>query len=57
MTPDDERHISALKAVLALAAANFPASTDVEIIVNGKARASIWMPSYILQMLIDNSPT
>jgi hypothetical protein len=42
MTPDDERHISALKAVLALAAANFPASTDVEI---------------ILQMLIDNSPT
>ena len=54
--PKEDKAISRLKAAVALAANNFPESTDMEIRVVGKAKASVWVPAHVLQMLLDNSP-
>ncbi len=56
LTFKEDKAISRLKAAVALAANNFPESTDMEIRVVGKAKASVWVPAHVLQMLLDNSP-
>jgi hypothetical protein len=56
-TPEHDREIERLKAVVVLARNNFPDSTDLEVRAVGKATGSVWISAHVLQSLLDNSPS
>lgn len=48
----DEQVINGIKGVLAVAASNFPSSTNITISTNGKNSASVQLPYYTLDRIM-----
>ncbi len=49
--------LDAVRAVVAIAKANFPADANVSIIALGKQHASVELPSYLFAQLLKNDTT
>jgi hypothetical protein len=56
LNDDDLRALRAVKAILDLAASNFPGNIDVHLTVSGKHTASILVSPYTLKKLLRDHP-